>query len=133
MVRVRRLLLRWGIIVVALLITMLIVPDIRVEEPGDWVAVLVMAAVLGLVNAYVRPLLKMMSCGMILLTMGLFLIVINAFTLMLASFICTNFLGSGFYVDGFGAALFGSIIISIVSFLLSVFIPDGDERSARRA
>jgi putative membrane protein len=129
MQRLSRILLRWGIIVVALLITMIIVPGIRVGEPGDWFAVFIMAAVLGLINTFVRPILRMLSCGMILLTMGLFLFVINAFTLMLASFICTNYLGVQFYVDGFGAALVGSIIISIVSFLLALLIPDDVAKS----
>jgi putative membrane protein len=124
--RLSRILLRWGIIVVALLITMLIVPGIHVGDPGDWFAVFIMAAVLGLINAFVRPILRVLSCGMILLTMGLFLFVINAFTLMLASFICTNYLDIQFYVDGFGAALVGSVIISIVSFALSFLIPDED-------
>jgi putative membrane protein len=98
-----------------------LVPGIRLD--GGIVDLLVVALVLGLVNALVRPLLRWLSCGLIVLTLGLFLLVINAGLLLLASWLSRS-LGVGFYVDGFSAALVGSVIISLVSFMLSMIIPD---------
>jgi putative membrane protein len=120
-----KLILRWLITAVSLYVAVLLVPGIAVE--GDaWVAFTIMALILGLVNAIVRPILKLMSCGLIVLTLGLFVFVINAATFMLASWIAQNWLNVGFYVDNFASALFGSIIVSIVSVVLSSILIDDD-------
>lgn len=84
--------------------------------------VLLVALVLGLVNAFIRPILAALSCGLIVLTLGLFMLVINTLMLWLASWIAGNWLGLGFEVDGFWSALLGSVIITIVSFIASVFV-----------
>jgi len=105
-------------------VTAWLLPGITVEGQHGWLTVLVMAAVLGLVNAIVRPILRFLSCGLIAVTLGLFVFVINAVTLALASWISVNWLGAGFYIDNFFTALVGSILISIVSIVLSLFLPD---------
>lgn len=120
-----RLLIRWLIIAISLVFAVLIVPGIRVQG-NAWLVVAVMAIVLGLVNATIKPILTFLSCAFIVLTMGLFLLVINAFTLWLASWISQDVLNVGFIVDGFFPALFGSIIISIVSFILNLVFSDKD-------
>jgi putative membrane protein len=120
-----RLLIRWLITAIALVVTVWIVPGIRIEGTSAWIAIIVMAAILGLVNAFVRPILQFFSCALIALTMGLFLLVINATTLALSSWIAVNWFNIGFYIDGFWPALWGGLIVSIVSFLLSLFLPDG--------
>jgi len=117
-----RLLLRWLIIAISLVVAVFVVPGISVDG-NAWVAVAVMAIILGLINLFIRPILKFLSCGFIVLTMGLFMLVINAFTLWFASYICVNWLNIGFIVDGFIPALFGGIIISIVSFVLNIILP----------
>ncbi|MCG8351734.1 MAG: phage holin family protein [Chloroflexales bacterium] len=122
-----RLLIRWFITAIALMAAVWLVPGIEIRDNNGWVAALVMAAVLGLVNAFVRPLLTLLSCPLVLLTLGLFLLLINAFTLALSSWIAVNWFNVGFYVDGFFPSLFGSIVVSIVSFFLSVFLPDENE------
>src|SRR6266849_1284682 len=119
-----RLVIRWLITALALVIAAAIVPGIEIREQNAWVTVLVMAAVFGLVNAFVRPILTLLSCPLILVTLGLFLLVINAAALMLASWISVNWLRQGFYVDGFWPALLGSIVVSIVSFVASLVIGD---------
>jgi putative membrane protein len=118
-----RLVIRWLIVAAALVVAAWLTPGIQVAEPNGWVAVLIMAAVLGLANAVVRPLLVLLSCPLVLLTLGVFLLVINALTFMLAAWLA-NMLGAGFYVADFWAALIGSIIVSIVSFVLSLLLPD---------
>jgi putative membrane protein len=122
-----KLLLRWLISAVSLYVAVLIVPGISVEGTA-WIAFTVMALILGLVNAVVRPILKLLSCGFIIITLGLFVFVINAASFMLASNIAQNWFGVGFYVDSFGAALLGSIIVSVVSVILSSILIDEKEK-----
>ncbi len=119
---VMRIIIHWIITVAALFVAAAIVPGIRVADTNAWIAFGVMALILGLVNAVLRPILQLLSIGFIILTLGLFLIIINAFTLWLSAWIANAF-GIGFYVDGFWAALLGAIIVSVVSWLLSIFLP----------
>ena len=119
-----KLLIRWIIIAISLVVALWLIPGIRIEETTAWIAIGVMAAVLGLVNAIIRPILAFLSCGCIIATMGLFMFVINAATLWLASWISVNWLNIGFYVDGFWPAFWGGLIVSIVSFVLSLILVD---------
>ncbi|MFZ1509715.1 MAG: phage holin family protein [Anaerolineae bacterium] len=93
-----------------------------------WQAVLIVAFIFGLVNAVIRPILTLLTCPLIILTLGIFTLVINALMLLLAGNIAEA-LGIGFRVDGFGPAFFGGLIISIVSFFLSVFVRDDAEQT----
>ncbi len=108
---------RWFIGVLALVAAAWVVPGIRVEGQA-WVAYAVMAVVLGLVNTVIRPLLKLLTCPLIILTLGLFVLVINAVTLLLAARL-TQALGVPFLVDGFGAAFWGAFIVSLVTVVLT--------------
>lgn len=119
-----RLLIRWAITAISLVVAANIVPGIEITDNNGWLAVLVMAAMLGLANAFLRPILKLLSCPLVLLTLGLFLFVINAITFLVAAWAAQTFFGAGFFVNGFFPALLGSIVVSVVSFLLSVFLPD---------
>jgi putative membrane protein len=119
-----RIFVRWLIIFIALILAARIVPGIAVEgTTSAWFAYAIMAVVLGLVNVFIKPLLKLLSCGLIAVTFGLFLIVINAFVLWLSAWICTTFLGIGIEVTLWGAVL-GSIVVSLVSWLLDRFVRD---------
>ena len=109
---------RWLAVFLALLVAARLVPGIQVSE-GSWGAYAVMALVLSLLNATLLPLLKVASCGMIILTLGLFSLVLNAAVFMLASSITVNWFNLGFHVENFWAALLGSIIVSIVNTLVS--------------
>lgn len=124
-----RLLLRWLITAVALVVAVMFVPGITIEGQNGWFAVLAMAAIFGLVNAFIRPIITLLSCPLVLLTLGLFTLVINALCLWMASWIAVSVFNAGFVVDGFWPALFGGIVVSIVSFLLSMFLPDENEQS----
>ena len=123
-----RLLIRWLITAVAVAAAVAILYAINpawvtLNGNNAWIAVLVMAAVLGFVNAIIRPILTFLSCGCIVATLGLFMLVVNAATLWLTGVISSWF-NTGFSINGFWPAFWGAIIISIVSFLLSVFLPD---------
>lgn len=118
-----RIVARWLVIAAALVFAVAVVPGVSVSGNG-WVAVLVMAAVLGVVNASVRPVLALLSCGCIVITLGLFILVINALTLWLAAYITENWLNAGFSVDGFWPAFWAALIVSIVSIVLNLVLPD---------
>ncbi len=120
-----KIIARWIISALALFAAAWLVPGISVDG-GGWVAYAVMAVVLGLVNAVVRPVLKLLSCPLIILTLGLFLLVINALTLWLASYISVNLFHVGFHVDGFWPALLGSVIVSVITVILSSVIREDD-------
>lgn len=119
-----RILVRFLIVMASLFVAYLVVPGITVTDTNGWVAFTVMALILAFANAIIRPILAFFSCGCIIVTMGLFMLVVNALTLWISSYIAQNWFNVGFVVDGFWAAFFGSIIISLVSFALSVFLPD---------
>jgi putative membrane protein len=125
-----KLLLRWFITTLSLFVADWCVKGISIE--GNAFAIYaVTAIILGLLNALIRPLLTLLSCPLIILTLGLFTLIINGFVLWLASYIAVNWFGVVFYVNGFWSAFFGALIVSLVSILLSVFVRDDDERSAR--
>ena len=120
------LLLRWVITAAAVWVAVEIVQGIHLE--GGVGPYLLVSLILGLVNALVRPVLKFLACGLIFLTLGLFLLVINAGMLLLAAQIAQAF-GIGFYVEGFWPALVGSLVISVVSFLVStLLLPDPEQK-----
>ncbi len=119
-----KLVIRWAITAVALVAAVWLIPGIRIESQNAWIVVGLVAVILGFVNAIIRPVLMFLSCGCIVLTMGLFMIVVNGLTLWLASWISVNLFNVGFYVDGLWPAILGSIVVSIVSFLLSLLLPD---------
>ena len=91
-----------------------------IDHRGSWWSLLVVALVFGALNASVRPLLKLLSLPLLVLTLGLFIFVINALMLLLTGWV-SRLLGLGFYVDGFWAALLGGFIVTVVSLLLSMF------------
>jgi putative membrane protein len=109
---------RWLAIFLGLMVAAWLVPGIQVRE-GSCGAYAVMALVLSLLNATLLPLLKVASCGMIILTLGLFSLVLNAAVFMLASSITVNWFNFDFHVENFWAALLGSIIVSIINTLVS--------------
>jgi putative membrane protein len=120
--------IRWLVTVAALVAAVAIVPGISVSR-NAWVAFAVTALVLGLVNAVVRPVLQVLSCGLIILTLGLFLLVVNTLCLWLAGYVSDHWLHVGFHISGFWAAFWGSIVVSVVSFFLNLLVKDDDDRA----
>ena len=119
-----KVLVRWVIAALALFAAAWLLPGIRVSGTA-WIVYALMAVVLGLANALIRPLLKVLTCPLILLTLGLFTLVINGLTLWIASEIATA-VGIGFHIDSFGAAFLGAIIVSVVTVILSALVKEDD-------
>jgi putative membrane protein len=110
--------LTWIVAAVSLIITANIVPGMAVVS---FPAAMVAAVVIGLVNAVVRPIITLLTLPLSILTLGLFLFVVNAISLSLASWLAGAF-NIGFTVSGFWPALFGSIVLSFVSGLIGRFV-----------
>jgi putative membrane protein len=125
-----KLLIRWLVTSIALVIAAWLVPGIRVEREA-WSVFAGMALILGLVNAVIRPLLKLLSCPFIILTLGFFVLVINGITLWLASAIAVRWFHVGYHVDDYWSAFLGALIVSIVSVILTALI--GDDRAPKPA
>jgi putative membrane protein len=111
-----RLLLVWVLNAIALLAVAYLYPGVQVQ---DWKSAAIAALVLGLANTIVKPILVILTLPVTLLTLGLFLFVINALLFWGVSEVVT-----GFHVNGFWAAMLGAILYSVIGWLLSQLIPD---------
>ena len=107
-----------------------IVPGISFD--GDWRLLFAVALVFGVLNVSVRPVLKLLTLPFLIITLGLFIFVLNACMLWLTGFISDTF-GLGFHVEGFGAAFLGALVVTIVSFVLSLFVRRGERASGDSA
>jgi putative membrane protein len=116
----RHFVFRWVITTIAVMIAASIVRGIRYDTPG---ALILAALLLGIMNAFVRPILLILSAPLILLTLGLFILVVNGLMLY-----WVQGLVGGFHVDSFGSAFWGAILISIISWILSAFFRGSDGR-----
>jgi putative membrane protein len=119
-------LVRVLVVAVALWVATLVVPGIGVEAGTTTrgVATLVgVALIFGLVNAVVKPVVKVLGCAFYILTLGLFALVVNALLFLLVGYLAEA-VALPFVVDGFAAAFFGAIVVGVVSFVLHVVIPD---------
>lgn len=125
----RPLLIRWLINTLALYVAVQVVNG--VDYDGAPLGLLVVAALFGLVNATLRPLLTLLTCPLVLLTLGFFLFVINAMMLLLTGWISNQF-DLGFHVTGFWPAFWAGLMVSLVSLVLTLFTGEGQVRVIRR-
>jgi putative membrane protein len=98
-----------------------------VTYSGDLLPLLGVALVFGIVNAFIRPVAKLLTLPLIIVTVGLFALVVNGLMLWLTSSL-SEALGLGFHVSGFWAAVFGSLVVSLVSTILWMFVTDDSRR-----
>jgi putative membrane protein len=107
----------WAVNTLAVLVAVYMVPGIRFKDESLWTP-FVTSLVLGILNAFIRPILMLFALPLLIFTLGLFRLVINALLLYFVSFL----LGRYFVVDNFWAAFLGALVISIVSVLLNFVI-----------
>jgi putative membrane protein len=112
---------------VALAAAVAIVPGI--ENHGGWFHLILVALIFGIVNAVIRPILLALTCPLVLLTLGLFIFVLNALMLWLTGYL-SDILGLGFHVNGFIPALLGGLVVGLVSTVLNIFV--GREKKGKR-
>ncbi len=120
---VKRFFLRLSINIIAILTAVTLVPGLDLE--GPWWGLALVAAIFGLINTVVRPLLTLLALPFVIITMGLFLLIINALMLYFTSALASGF-GIHFVIDGLGWAVLGALIINLVSGLLGIL--SGDSR-----
>jgi putative membrane protein len=122
---------RLAVNAVGLYAAIALVPGLAVQDE-NWVTYLWLALFFGIVNALIRPVLKLLTCPFYILTLGLFSLIVN--TIM---FYFTAWLGGLFgvvlLIDGFTAAFLGAIIVSLVSMLINAVLPDGNDKPRRVA
>lgn len=114
-----RFIVRTIITAVALWVAVALLPGISYS--GAWWGLLVVALIFGFINALVRPVLVLLSCPLIVLTLGLFIFVLNAFLLWLTGEVASTF-GIDFHVTGFLTAIVGGIIVGLVSTALNLLV-----------
>jgi putative membrane protein len=116
----RHFVLRWAVTTIAVMVASSVIHGIRY----DTVAALIGASLLlGILNAFVRPFLLILSAPLILLTLGFFILILNGLLLLVVPHVVV-----GFHVESFWSAFWGAIVISIVSWVLSAFFRGSDGR-----
>src|SRR3954447_15697063 len=116
----RHFLVRWLVTTIAVMVASAVIHGIRYDSTSSLIGA---ALLLGILNAFLRPILLILSAPLILLTLGFFILVINGLMLLVVPGIVI-----GFHVDTFGSAFWGAIVISIVSWMLSAFFRGSDGR-----
>jgi putative membrane protein len=99
-----------------------------IPQSTNWLSFIWLALIFGLINALLKPLLTVLSCPLIILTLGLGTLLINTLLFYLAGMIGTSF-GVGFTVDGFIPAFLGALIVSVVSFALGLLVREERSRN----
>jgi putative membrane protein len=125
-----KLLLRWIWTAIAIFAAVKLLPGIYFN--GPWWQLGIVALIFGLLNALVRPVLALLTCPLIILTLGLFILVINAAMLWLTAK-SSAFFGIDFRVSGFWTAFWGAVVISVVSAALNLLIHDKTKEQHRHA
>jgi putative membrane protein len=128
-----RFLIRTVITAVAVWVAALLLPGITLTGNSWWrqaLTLLCVALIIGLINTFLKPIIKVLGCPLYVLTLGLIAFVVNALLLWLASWIADK-LSLPFHVSGFWPAFWGAIIVAFVGWLLGLAVPDGDRNRNR--
>jgi putative membrane protein len=116
----RHFVFRWIATTIAVMVAASLIHGIRYDSTGSLVGA---ALLLGILNAFVRPVLLILSAPLILLTLGFFILIVNGLMLLFVPSVV-----HGFHVDSFGSAFWGAIVIGLVSWMLSAFFRGSDGR-----
>ena len=116
---------KWIMNTIAIMLSVKFVEGIRYS--GEWWGILIVGLLFGLVNTFIRPLVKLFTFPLLILTLGIFTFVINAMMLSVTSWLSEKFT-LGFQVAGFKAAFWGALVISITSMVMSFLMPPEMEK-----
>jgi putative membrane protein len=119
-----RALIKWLMNTIAIMLAVKFVPGIIYS--GEWWGIMLVGVLFGLVNTFIRPLVKFFTFPLLILTLGIFTFVINAMMLSVTSWLSEQF-ELGFHVTGFKAAFWGALVISIASMILGCLMPPKEE------
>ena len=118
--------LRWIVTAVAVAAAVWLVPGVFVWNDSTWVAVILVALILSLIDMSIKPILQLFSIPISVLTLGIFYIVVNTLMLYLAAWLANGLFGAGFEITTFGSGFVAAIVISIVSVILNAVIDPVD-------
>jgi putative membrane protein len=125
-----RFLVRLLVNAAALWVATRLVSGVTYSDSGGWLPFLGVALVFGIVNAFIRPVAKVLTFPLIIVTFGIFALVVNGLMLLLTSKVA-GALDLGFHVSGFWPAFWGALVVSIVSTVLSMFVSDSTSSNSR--
>ncbi|HUF37375.1 MAG TPA: phage holin family protein [Anaerolineales bacterium] len=120
--KVNQFLIRWGINIVGLYVAVLIVPGVTLAS-GDWLGFVWLALIFGLLNALVRPFLMLLTCPLIILTLGLGTLLLNTVMMYLLEW-ASDLFDLGFDLAGFWPAFLGAIVVTLVSVAMTMVFKD---------
>ena len=126
-----KILIRFLVIAVALGVAAWLVPGIKLtghDHTKQVETLLIVAAIFGVINIVLKPIIKTVGCAFYVLTLGLFALVVNGALLLLTSYIAYNKLHEPFHVLNFGSAVVGALIVAVISWLAHLLIPDAGDR-----
>jgi putative membrane protein len=127
-----RLIVKWLICAIAVAVAVWIVPGVGFDSADATLSVILLAAVLSLLNSFIKPVLQVISIPITIITLGIFALVVNTAVLYLAAWIGNGLFGTGFYITGFINALAASVIISIVTSILDAITGANSRSSSDR-
>lgn len=125
-IRMETTFVRWLVNTIALLLAVRFVPGIIYS--GEWWGMLIVGLLFGLVNTYLRPLVRFLTFPLLILSLGMFTFILNAMMLSFTSWVSVK-LGLGFHVDGFWPAFWGALVISVASLVISCALPPQEEKT----
>ncbi|MDP2158278.1 MAG: phage holin family protein [Nitrospirota bacterium] len=123
----KQAIVKWIMNTIAIMLAVKFVPGIIYS--GQWWGILLVGVIFGLVNTVIRPLVKLFTFPLLILTLGIFTFIINAMMLSLTSWLSEQF-ALGFHVEGFRAAFWGALVISIVSLILGCIMPSDKNKES---
>ena len=126
-----KILIRFLVIAVALGVAAWLVPGIKLtghDHAAQVETLLIVAAIFGVINVVLKPIIKTVGCAFYVLTLGLFALVVNGALLLLTSYIAYNKLHEPFHVLNFKSAVLGALIVAVISWLAHLLIPDDGDR-----
>lgn len=118
--------IKWIMNTISIMLAVKFVPGISYS--GKWWGILLVSVLFGLVNIFIRPLVKLFTFPLLILTLGIFTFIINAMMLSATSWLSEKF-ALGFYVAGFKAAFWGAVVISIANTILSCLMPQEEKEA----
>lgn len=118
--------IRWIITAIAVGVATWIVPGVFVWGDSTWVAVILVALILSLIDMSIKPILQLLSIPITLVTLGIFYLIVNTLMLYLAAWIANGIFGAGFEIVTFGSGFVAALVISIVSVILNGIVDPVD-------
>ena len=114
--------LRWIVTAIAVAAAVWLVPGVFVWNDSTWIAVVLVALILSLIDMSIKPVLQLLSIPISVLTLGIFYVVVNTLMLYLAAWLANGLFGAGFEIATFGSGFVAALVISIVSVILNGII-----------